>query len=258
MNLDQVKSHLPKTDKNVISVLSGGLDSSVATMILTEHYGVNRVKAISFDYGQKQKVELEKASTLCAEIGISHRILDLSILGEIARPFSSNILGSNIAVPPIQEVLGDPMPKTYVPNRNMIMYSIAAAAAEVEGASEVFCGLQVHDSYGYHDTTQQWVDSMNVVLAHNRKNPIKISAPFAALSKYDEIMLVKEMRVLDLLKYTLTCYDPDETGRSCGKCGSCAERIAAFGRAGIVDPVEYSIPLDWDKIFYNYRVKEDV
>lgn len=247
MNLAQITSQLPKLkeDRNVMVVLSGGLDSSIMTMVLAHHYGSDRVHAISFDYGQKQLIELDKASELCYELGISHQILNLSILGDIARPMSANIKGTGVNMPTIQDVLGDPAPSTYVPNRNMIMYSLVAAAAEVVGAEYIFCGLQVHDSYGYWDTTQAWVDAMNNILSQNRKIQIKLLAPFSHLSKYDEILIAKELEQLDLLKNTLTCYNPNEAGESCGVCPSCAERIASFKKAEIKDPISYSRIIKW-------------
>lgn len=247
MNLKDIFSQLPVIDSKdkVIVVLSGGLDSSTAAILLHRHYGPANVVAISFDYGQKQRIELQKAAELCKLLGIPHRILDLSILGEVAKPVSANIAGTNIKMPTIKEVLGEPQPVTYVPNRNMIMYSIAAAVAEAENAKYIFCGLQVHDVYGYWDTTQEWVDEMNRTLALNRKNKIEIVAPFAHLSKRDEIDLLRQMDRVHLLKHTLTCYNPDEDGKSCGKCPSCAERIGAFMQHKLVDPIEYQIDIKW-------------
>lgn len=216
--------------------------------MLVRRYGRSKVFAISFDYGQKQKEELYRAKRLCNELGVAHEVLDLSILGKIAAPMSANIAGSNVKMPTIKDVLGDPQPSTYVPNRNMIMYSIVAAKAEVIDAEYVFCGLQIHDAYGYHDTTQAWVDKMNSVLDENRKHKIKIVAPFSQLSKYDEILIAQEMGLEWMLALTLTCYNPDEQGRSCGKCPSCAERIANFGKAGMIDPIEYQVNIPWDKL----------
>lgn len=253
MNLYDVKNSLPKTDKNVIVVLSGGLDSSSLTMILVNHYGSDRVKAISFDYGQKQKIELQKASELCKVLGINHRILDLGILGEIARPFSANIAGTNIEMPTIKEVIGEAQPPTYVPNRNMIMYSLAASVAEVEGANFIFCGLQTHDSYFYYDTTKEWVDKMNATLSLNRKNIIEILSPFSQLSKLEEIDLILELGQEDLFKHTLTCYNPNEKGESCGVCPTCEERIAAFAKAGFPDPIQYFKNINWDKMIDYYK-----
>lgn len=248
MNLTEAIGNLPPTTDNVLAVLSGGLDSSIMTMILVEAYGKDKVKALSYDYGQKQIVELEKAFALCNKLGISHKILDLSILGEIAKPISANIGGTKVAMPTIKDVLGDPQPKTYVPFRNLILLSLTLAQAEASKASHVFTGLQVHDEYGYWDTSQRFVDSINAVAAQNRTHKVEIVAPFSSLSKEQEINICKELGLTDLLVHTLTCYNPDEAGRSCGKCPSCAERIANFAKAKMPDPIPYQIDIDWDKL----------
>tara|TARA_R110000868_G_scaffold283752_1_gene544184 strand:+ start:6764 stop:7528 length:765 start_codon:yes stop_codon:yes gene_type:complete len=248
MFLQEALNNLPDTDKNVLAVMSGGLDSGIMTMMLVKKYGADRVYALSYDYGQKQKEELNKAATLCAKLGIGHKILDLGILGQIAEPISANIRGSSVLMPTIQDVLGDPQPKTYVPFRNLILLSLTMAQAEASNASYVFTGLQVHDEYGYWDTSQRFVDSLNAVAAQNRTHKVEILAPFSLLSKAEEINICKEMGQEDLLIHTLTCYDPDEEGRSCGKCPSCAERIANFGKAGMKDPIEYSIDIPWENL----------
>ena len=253
MNLSEALLSLPDTDKNVVAVLSGGLDSSIMTMLLVHKYGKERVKAVSYDYGQKQREELYRAEIICQELGIDHSILDLGILGEIAKPISANIGGSEVKMPTIKEVLGDPQPKTYVPFRNMILLSLTMAKAEASDASHVFTGLQIHDEYGYWDTTAKFVESMNVVASQNRNHKVKIEAPFSHLAKWQEINICKELaetgsNALRLLKYTLTCYNPNELGQSCGKCPSCSERIANFAKAGLIDPIEYSTSIPWDKL----------
>ena len=248
MNLTEALNSLPDTNKNVVAVLSGGLDSSVMTMLLVKKYGASRVSAVSYDYGQKQRVELERAFALCNKLGIRHKILNLSILGDIAGPMSANISGSNVEMPTIQDVLGDPQPPTYVPFRNLILLSLTMSHAEVKDASHVFTGLQVHDEYGYWDTTQKFVDSINSVAAQNRTHKVEIVAPFSLLSKAQEIEICKEMGKTDLLSSTLTCYNPDNEGRSCGMCPSCAERIANFAKAGMKDPIPYQKDIPWDDL----------
>lgn len=248
MNLTEALNSLPDTEKNVLAVLSGGLDSSIMTMLLVEKYGPDRVSAISYDYGQKQKAELLCAKAMCEALGVDHKVLDLSILGQIAMPISANISGTNVAMPTIKDVLGDPQPKTYVPFRNMILLSLTLAQAEAVNASHVFTGLQIHDEYGYWDTTQRFVDGINAVAEQNRTHKVKIVAPFSHLSKHQEIEICKELNQTHLLEYTLTCYNPNEHGESCGVCPSCAERIANFAKSGIKDPIEYSINIPWDKL----------
>ena len=231
-------------DDKVLVVLSGGLDSSVATMMLVDQYGKDNVKAVTFDYNQKQRIEIFKARELCNALGVEHTVLDLSILGEIARPLSANIEGTDIDMPNIKEVLGDPQPVTYVPFRNMILLSLALSQAEVQKCNKVYTGLQVHDEYGYWDTTQKFVDSMNAVASQNRHNTIEIVAPFSQMSKADEMKIAIDLGQFDLLKHTMTCYEP-LASVSCGKCPSCAERIMNFMKVGRQDPIPYDIIIDW-------------
>ncbi len=247
MNLEQALAKLPETEHNVVSVLSGGLDSTILTYILAKKYGKDRVYALSYNYGQKQKRELDMARATCNWIGIKHKVLDLSILGEIVKEVSANISGTDVSMPTIKDVLGDPQPKTYVPFRNMILNSLAFSFAESNKASHVFTGLQVHDEYGYWDTSQRFVDSMNAVADQNRSHKVKLEAPFSALSKYEEILIAQELGDV-VFEYTLTCYDPDAEGNSCGKCPSCSERIANFAKAGIKDPIPYNMDIPWDKL----------
>lgn len=237
MSLVQIINSLPDA-KGAVVVLSGGLDSTVAMRMAVERYGAPNVKAISFFYGQRQEHELDCAKRSTASLGVSHKVIDLSFLGEINVGFSANV-DANMKMPTITDVIGDPAPSTYVANRNMIMMAIAAAAAETSGVDVVICGLQSNDNYNYHDTTPQWLGKLNDLLDENRKNAIKIVAPFVSLSKVEEIMAIQEVDGnLDLLAMTLTCYNP--FGRlSCGKCPSCAERLQAFSKVGQNDPAEY-------------------
>lgn len=248
MNLNQALETLPLTNENVLVVLSGGMDSSILTMLLVAKYGATKVKALSYDYGQKQKIELEKAARVCSILKVDHKVLDLGILGEIAKPISANIGSTDVKMPTIKDVLGDPQPKTYVPFRNMILLSLTLAQAEASKASHVFTGLQVHDQYSYWDTTQKFVDNINAVAEQNRTHKVKVLAPFSHLSKYEEISICKQMGLIDLLAHTMTCYNPNDKGESCGKCPSCSERIANFAKARMVDPVKYAIDIPWEKI----------
>ena len=246
VNLKETLDSLPEEGGAVV-ILSGGMDSTIAMALCVEKYGADNVRALTFNYGQKQSVEIEKAKESTSKLGVKHKILDLGILGDISQGFSANV-DTDIEMPTITDVLGDPRPKTYVPNRNMILMSLAAAYAEVENIPNIVMGLQVHDEYGYHDTTQRFVDKINSTLSENRIIKIKILAPFALLSKHDELELCKEMGRVDLLEHTLTCYNPDNEGRSCGKCPSCAERIQNFAKAGMIDPVPYQIDIPWSSI----------
>lgn len=219
-------------------VLSGGLDSTTSLRLAIEEY--DAVEAISFFYNQKQCIELELAKKTCERLNVVHKIVDISFLGDIAKSISTNISGSTIDMPTIHDVLGEPQPVTYVPNRNMIMLSIAASYAETKGITDIICGFQSNDTYGYHDTTTSFLDKINSVLSENRTHKITVKAPFINLTKYYEVKAVYELDGnVDLFKNTITCYNPNEKGESCGVCPSCAERLQAFAQIGLDDPIAY-------------------
>lgn len=226
--------------KKALVILSGGLDSTTCLLWATKNY--DDVFAVSFDYNQKQRVELELAKKSCESFNVKHVIVQLGYLGQIASSVSANIIGSDIEMPTIEDVIGLPQPVTYVPNRNMIMLSIAAALAESKDCQTIVTGFQSNDTYGYWDTTQEFVNSLNSVFSLNRKNPVKIVAPFNGMSKVDEIKYTLENTgSVDLYKNTITCYNPDEFGHSCGECPSCAERLKAFSIVGVKDPIKYQV-----------------
>lgn len=229
---------LPKLPEalKVIVTHSGGLDSSVGLILAVQKYGKDNVISLGFNYGQKQVVELEKAQELCSILGVTRKVLDLSMLGEIASEVSSNIQGSSISMPTIKDITTY-KPVTEVPFRNMIMFSMTAAFAETQGASHIICGLQVHDAYGYWDTSQEFVDNINKVFSLN-EHSVTLLAPFSHLSKAQELEILQELDKLHLVKHTITCYNPSEDV-SCGECPSCYERIEAFKELNLVDPIKY-------------------
>jgi 7-cyano-7-deazaguanine synthase len=245
MKLNEALSRLPDTNKKVVITHSGGLDSSTALILAVEKYGADNVISIGYNYGQKQSVELQRAAELCGVLGVKRNLIDLSILGDIVRSVSANIAGTEVAMPTIKDILGNPQPPTYVPFRNMVLFSLTASFAEANAASHIICGLQVHDEYSYWDTTQRFVDGINNIYSQNRSWPITLVAPFSDLSKTEELELLQELGKLDLLVHSLTCYNPNELGESCGKCPSCAERIKAFMDIGVKDPIPYSVDIPW-------------
>lgn len=225
--------------RGCIVVLSGGLDSTTALRLSVEKYGAENVSALTFTYGQRQILETRLAANTCLRLGVAHKIVDLDFLREINTGFSANVDGA-MEMPTIAQVIGDPAPVTYVANRNMVMMAIAAAAAEAKGVDVIVCGLQSNDTYNYHDTTPSWIAKLNSLLDENRKTGIVVVAPFVDLSKVDEIKAIQELDGnVDLFRTTLTCYNPTPDGKSCGVCPSCAERLSAFSKLNIKDPIEY-------------------
>jgi 7-cyano-7-deazaguanine synthase len=227
---------IPSQDgKKCVSILSGGLDSTILTYALVDRYGRDMVHAITFDYNQKHRVELEKAAITTEKLGIRHKVLAIPFLGEINKDFSSLSAGGSISVQTIEETLGLPQPSQYVANRNSILINIAVSYAETIGADKVFYGAQSHDIAGFWDCTQAFIDTLNNTYSLNREHLIKVYAPFINMWKDAEIKWGLKLKVP--FEDTWTCYNGGD--KACGKCPACAERRAAFAKAGIFDPVEY-------------------
>jgi len=189
---------------------------------------------ISFKYGQKHVKEVALASEHVRLLGLTdHLVCDLSPMRELFK--TSALVSSDLHVPTIEQVQGDSQPITYVPNRNMIFLSLAAAYAESHDANEVFYGAQRHDLYGYWDTTLDFLERLNHVYNLNRKTPIRIEAPFVTYSKGDILRQGFAIGV-DYGK-TWSCYEGSTT--ACGICPTCAERLAAFQEIGVPDPIPY-------------------
>jgi len=230
-----------KSAKKALVVISGGLDSTTALLYATQNY--ESVEAVSFFYGQKQYHEIELARMSCKRLLVPHRHIDISFIADIAKGVSANLSGSEIKMPTIKDVLGDPQPVTYVPNRNMMMLAISASVAESVGATDLLMGFQSNDEYGYWDTTQAFVDAMNAALSLNRGNAVKLVSPFVDWTKAMEIQYTLDVTGnIDLYTTTITCYEPrlvKGVHHSCGRCPSCAERLKAFKSLGLVDPIPY-------------------
>jgi len=217
-----------------VAIVSGGMDS--VTLL---HHLIKVEKrspaVITFGYGQKHDREIEYAKTQAALLGCeNHLVLDLALL----RPLFANsaLVSRETAVPDIMDVLGDPQPTTYVPNRNMIFLALAVAYAETQGVSNVFYGAQRHDIYGYWDTTPQFLEQLNRVYRLNRKTPVTIQAPFVQYSKTDILRHGLELEVD--YRLTWSCYEGRDV--ACGHCPTCAERLKAFEEVGIPDPLPYA------------------
>jgi 7-cyano-7-deazaguanine synthase len=182
--------------------------------------------AVSFHYGQRHSRELEMAEWQAKEVGVAeHRRVDISAFGDMTRQ-GSVLTDKTREVPALAAIAQDErnQPPTYVPNRNMVLLSLAAAYAEAIEVHDIFYGAQAQDEYGYWDCTAEFVEKVNSVLNLNRREPIKIHAPFVEMSKAEVVKIGLELGV-DYL-HTWTCYRGEK--EPCGACPSCVERLAAF------------------------------
>ena len=214
--------------KSVV-VLSGGMDST--TLLYDIKNQRNAVYALSFDYGQKHKKELNMAIETCEALNLPHIILDLSILNNIA---PSSLTRDDWEVPE-GHYEDENMKETVVPNRNMVMLSLATSYAISIGAEELFYGAHSGDHDIYPDCRKEFVEQLGKAISMCDWNKIELKAPYIDLDKGDIIIKCKELNV-DYSK-SWTCYKGKE--KACGKCGSCVERLEAFEKADAIDPLEY-------------------
>lgn len=211
-----------------VCVLSGGMDSTTLLyQLLAEG---KEVSAISFNYGQRHKKELESAKATCQKLNVPHKIVDLSFLREL---ISNSALTSDIEVPE-GHYQDENMKLTVVPNRNMIMASIAIGYAVNIGAQEVALGVHAGDHAIYPDCRPIFINALSVVSEISNFQPVSIYAPFLYADKGDIATIGKELGVDYSL--TWTCYKGEEN--ACGKCGACQERAEAFEKAKSIDPVK--------------------
>jgi len=219
----------------VVLILSGGLDST--TLLYQLKKGGYTVFCLSFDYGQRHRIELDCARWTTRSLEINHIFLNLQSL-QASGIFGKSALTTDILVP-IGYYKDESMKQTVVPNRNMIMLSIAIAYAISIGASTVFYGAHAGDHTIYPDCRPEFVEKMNTVAAICDYSPIEIRTPFLNMTKGDIVKLGISLNVD--YTHTWTCYNGGVRGvLSCGNCGSCQERLEAFKQNGLKDPLDYA------------------
>ncbi|MBV7258403.1 7-cyano-7-deazaguanine synthase QueC [Erythrobacter crassostreae] len=223
------------TKPTAIVLLSGGLDSMVTAAIAQEQ-GYS-VRALSVDYGQRHRLELESAKTIAANLGlVGHAVLDLDL-----RSFGGSALTDSIDVP--KSGLGDDIPVTYVPARNLVFLALTTACAEAAGSRDVFIGVNALDYSGYPDCRPEFIASFTETARLGTKsgvegNPFTIHTPLQDMTKAD---IATECHRLGLdPSWSWSCYDPTDNQAACGLCDSCRLRKKGFAEAGITDSTVYA------------------
>ena len=220
--------------KSAVVLLSGGLDSMVCAGIAREQ-GYS-VIALTIDYNQRHRVELEAARRIAEQLADRQVVLPLDL-----RAFGGSALTSDIAVP--KEGVGEGIPVTYVPARNTIFLSLALALAEASGARDLFIGVNALDYSGYPDCRPEFIAEFeklaNVATrAGAEGEPFTVHAPLQHMSKAD---IAREAARLGLdAGLSHSCYDPLPDGRHCGRCDACRLRAKGFAEAGLKDPTVYA------------------
>lgn len=229
-------AHPAPDDSLAVVLLSGGLDSMVSAGLARE--AGCRVIALTIDYHQRHRVELDAARAVAAAVGVERHIvlpLDLSTFGGSA-------LTADMPVPKdgVQE---DGIPTTYVPARNIIFLSLTLGLAEASGARRIYIGVNSLDYSGYPDCRPEFIAAFQQMAVRGTKagadgHPVRIVAPLQHMTKAD---IAKEAARLGLdAGLSWSCYDPTPEGLHCGLCDSCRLRAKGYEEAGLPDPTRYA------------------
>ncbi|MGF7186668.1 7-cyano-7-deazaguanine synthase [Desulfitispora alkaliphila] len=220
--------------KKCVISLSGGLDSTT-NMAIAHNLG-QEIYPITFSYGQRHSQELECAKKVAAHYGVEHRhkIVDVEFLHSIG---GSSLTDLNMEVPESMDT--SKIPTTYVPHRNLIFTSLAAAYGEVIGAKYIYLGVNTLDYSGYPDCRPEFIDSLQQTINLSSKNfvetgeEIKIATPLLHMTKAE--IITKGMELNAPYHLSISCYK----GTNCGVCDSCRLRLKGFAEAGYTDPITY-------------------
>jgi len=223
-----------------VVMLSGGVDSTTAAAIARAD-GFE-VCAITFDYNQRHRQELDAAARVAERLGVARRLvfpIDLRAIGGSA-------LTDSIEVPKdrAEDSIAAEIPATYVPARNLIFLSIAVAWAETLGASDLYAGVNAIDYSGYPDCRPEFIAAFNEAANLATKlgvegGRIHVHTPLAEMGKADIVRRALELGID--LGLTHSCYDPSPEGLACGSCDSCVLRRRGFVGAGVADPTRYAV-----------------
>jgi 7-cyano-7-deazaguanine synthase len=222
-----------------VVLLSGGLDSAT-TLAIAKGRGFDCF-ALSVDYGQRHRVELERAAAVAKALGtVEHKVVRTDL-----RSIGGSALTAAIDVPKDRghDQIGTGIPVTYVPARNTVLLGLALGYAETVGAFDIFFGANVLDYSGYPDCRPEYLEAFERLANLATKAGVegrgrfRVHAPLLKMTKAD---IIREAARLGVdYSLTLSCYDPDDAGRACGRCDSCQLRRKGFAEAGVPDPTPY-------------------
>lgn len=220
--------------KNAVVLLSGGLDSMVCAGLAHEQ-GYSLL-ALTIDYGQRHRVELDAARAIAAQVAERHVLLHLDLT-----QFGGSALTDDIDVP--KQGVAPGIPVTYVPARNTVLLSLALGWAEAAGARDLFIGVNALDYSGYPDCRPEFISAFQELANRATKAGVEgddfiIHAPLQNLTKAD---IAREAHRLGLdASLSHSCYDPAPDGAHCGLCDACRLRSKGFAEAGLPDPTRYA------------------
>jgi 7-cyano-7-deazaguanine synthase len=218
-------------DDKALVVLSGGQDSTTCLYWAIDRFGSDNVSSITFDYGQRHRIELDCVREIAAFTGVPNVVLPIDTFAALG--------GDALTDPDIEVESGSSeetgLPNTFVPGRNLIFLTFAAAYAYQRGISNLVTGVAQTDYSGYPDCREETMRSLQTAIQQGMESGIQIHTPLMHLSKKDTVELAQQLGALPAMAMTHTCYEGERP--PCGKCPACELRARGFSEAGIIDPL---------------------
>ena len=212
-----------------VVVLSGGQDSTTCLWWAVDRFGRANVRALTFDYGQRHRIELDCAASVAENAGVAHEVLPIDTFAALG---GNALTDESLRVS--DETAGG-LPVTFVPGRNLVFLTFAAAWAWPRGIEHIVTGVAQTDYSGYPDCRQETLDALVHTLRLGMERDFNIHAPLMDLTKKETVELARDLGAIDALALTHTCYEGQRP--PCGRCQACQLRAKGFAEAGIEDPL---------------------
>lgn len=220
-----------ETDEKALVVLSGGQDSTTCLYWAIERFGRDNVLTITFDYGQRHRIELECASRVAEHAGVPNTCLPIDTFSALG---GDALTDSGITVETLASS-GNDLPNTFVPGRNLVFLTFAAAFAYQRGIRNLVTGVAQTDYSGYPDCRDETIRALQQTLRIGMESDVVIHTPLMHLSKRETVELARDLGGLLAMALTHTCYNGQRP--PCGHCPACELRARGFAEAGIEDPI---------------------
>lgn len=217
-------------DKALV-ILSGGQDSTTCLYWALQRFGPDKVESVTFDYGQRHRIELESACKVAKFAGVSNTMLPIDTFAALGR---NALTDAAVDVPGTTTPEGE-LPTTFVPGRNLVFLTFAAAYAWPRGIDHLVTGVAQTDYSGYPDCRRQTIDALQKALCLGLERDLTIHTPLMDLSKRAIVRLAQDLGAIDAMGLTHTCYKGQRP--PCGECAACVLRAQGFSEAGIADPL---------------------
>lgn len=216
--------------KIALLVFSGGQDSTTCLYWALKHF--EEVRTLTFDYGQRHRIELECAKKIAQLAKVHNEVLSIDTFTELG---GNALTGSEVVETHRENIIEEDLPNTFVPGRNLILLSFAAARAWQLGIENIVTGVCQTDYSGYPDCRKNTIEALQLALNLGMERQFVLHTPLMLLTKAQTVRMAKDLGALDALSFSHTCYNG--TFPPCGTCPACHLRHKGFSEAGVIDPL---------------------